>query len=73
MKPTPDPSPTAAKVLGVKYSISVVGQPGVISHGAILAEGEDDGFGQSAIQSAFRDTATRIRNEIKRAKSRPVN
>jgi hypothetical protein len=73
MKPTPDTSPGAAKVLGVKYSISRVGDPAVLSHGAILAEGTDDGFGQSAIQTAFRNTALRIRNEIKRMKPRPVN
>jgi hypothetical protein len=72
-RPVPDSSLGAAKVLGVKYSISQVGQPGVLSHGAILAEGGDDGFGQSAIQGAFRGTATRIRNEVKKLKPRPVN
>jgi hypothetical protein len=73
MKPPPDTSPGAARVLGIKYSITRAGQPGVLSHGAILAEGTDDGFGQSAIQSAFRDTALRIRNEVKKMKTRPVN
>jgi hypothetical protein len=73
MKPVPDNSPSAARVLGVKYSISRVGDPAILSHGAILAEGRDDGFGQSAIQSAFRDTALRIRNEVKRMTPRPIH
>jgi hypothetical protein len=72
MRPPPDTSGGAAKVLGVKYSISRVAQPGVFSHGAILAQGTGDGFGQSAINTAFRDTATRIRNEIKKQKPQPV-
>ncbi len=71
--PSPDAGPGGGKVLGVKYSINLVGQPGVLSHGSILAEGGDDGFGQSAVQTAFRETATRIRNEVKKMKPRPVN
>ena len=35
----------------------------MVSHGAILAQGTGDGFGQSAIDTAFRDVATRVRNE----------
>lgn len=73
MKPAPDTSPAAAKVLGVKYSISRVAEPGVVSHGAILAQGTGDGFGQSAIDTAFRDVAMRVRNEIKKMKPPPIN
>lgn len=68
MKPAPDTSPGAATVLGVKYSISRTGEPGPVSHGSILAPGMGDGFGQSAIQGAFRDLATRIFNEVRRQK-----
>ena len=73
MRPPPTTDPATGKVLGVKYAISRVGAPGVVSHGSILAEGTGDGFGQSAIDSAFRDVATRIRTEIKRQKPPPVN
>lgn len=71
MKPAPNTNPGAAKVLGVKYSISRIGEPGPVSHGSILAQGMGDGFGQSAIQGAFRDVATRIFNEVK--KQKPVH
>jgi len=73
MKPAPDPNPGAARVLGVKYSISRVGEPGVVSHGAILAQGTGDGFGQSALQEAFRDVSMRIVSEIKKQKVPPLN
>jgi hypothetical protein len=73
MKQAPDNSPGAAKVLGVKYSINRVGQPGTLSHGSILAEGTGDGFGQSAIDQAFRNVATRVSHEILKMKPAPIN
>ena len=72
MKPAPDTSPAAAKA-GSEVFHQPGTEPGVVSHGAILAQGTGDGFGQSAIDTAFRDVAMRVRNEIKKMKPPPIN
>lgn len=71
--PNQNSSPMAAQNLGVQYRISRLGEPGSVSHGTILAPGTGDGFGQSAVQGAFRDVATRIRQEVQKQKPPAVN